>query len=162
MTTALLPVTSDVMYSYSEFPSCWCVVEYWTKEHIDAEWRFTMLYVCELRQAYTFHGLYRNPVWRDMVKPDMLINARVTHVGDVISCRRHMDTRLNTMPVKPPANVHPAHWIMKVSRLECSNGQTYRNQSEAARQLGLTQSAISKHLAGGLDHVKNYRFRRVE
>ena len=62
---------------------------------------------------------------------------------------------------------HKSNWIKELLRqnvrpIECSNGKTYTSTSEAARELSLYSTNISKVCRGKLTHTGGFKFKYIE
>lgn len=137
-----------------EFVKGWCVVEY----QFDSipMW----IGAVGLQHVYTFSQMTGNSEWRKLYHPERMITIYIRAIGDKLSCMQEATKTLREMPTMPHCNLRGVNSYAISIPLICSNGETYQSQAEAARILGLNQSALSKHLRGELMQVKGYTFAR--
>lgn len=123
----------------------WCVAEYSTP--------IGRLFVTatKLSQALLLIEPSKNPAWQQMVQDDTPITVRIIMVGTREQCYVEANRQ-------EPAWCNLAAQGSKRPLIQCSNGETYRTQQEAANALGLDQGAISAQLNGRLRTVKGYTF----
>jgi hypothetical protein len=84
--------------------------------------------------------------------------VRIIATGERIEIIRFAQQHMRTFDPMPRCNVHGFN-IKGISKaVMCSNGKTYPSQTEAARDLGVSQSAISQCLGGKISHVNGLTF----
>lgn len=64
---------------------------------------------------------------------------------------------MNDLPQWPHCNRHGYNLQQRTRRILASNGTIFETQQEAARIIGISESAISQHLHGKLKSVKGLR-----
>lgn len=114
---------------------------------------------CKLLDVYRMVEGRRNSEWAKMFRDGGDIMVRIIATGpDRTEIIRFAMNHMRQMSPRPRCNLHGV--LMKgVARpLICSNGQTFNSQVEAARALGVSASAISRHLKGELNTVAGYTF----
>jgi hypothetical protein len=100
-----------------------------------------------------------NSEWTRLMSMDRPVIVEVIHVGlkaDCVMMANRLAISTGTHCMK-----HGVRMNHRTSNIRCSNGVTYQTQSEAAAALGISQPALSAHLAGKLAHVKGFVFTRV-
>lgn len=109
--------------------------------------------------ALTMSDAAKNSEWIKHMVVDRPVIAEIVMAGTQQDCIIYASRLIGQ--TQPHCNKHGFAMTAGTSRLQCSNGQIYENQSAAALALGVAQSAISKHLKGELRAVKGYTFARV-
>ncbi len=117
---------------------------------------------CRLRDVYKLIEARRNSEWRRIVTDRTPLFLRILQTGDKGEMIRASASQVRTYPAFPRCNLvgHDAFAMTKA--LICSNGETYKSQADAADSLGVSQSAISRHLRGEVRHVRGYTFAYVD
>lgn len=142
----------------AEFSKAWCVVEYMITDGHGGPPEPMLITACRLVDAYTFADANRNSEWRKYATPAHGAVAQVHAIGTRQECQQHATKMIMGRNPRPRGNVYGFNSFSLARPLECSNGQEYPNQAEAARMLNLNQGAISRHLKGELRTVKGYTF----
>lgn len=130
----------------------YCVVSY-QRINGTAPPTLMMITACPLSQAFNMTVPGRNAYWRSVMTPETGVIVEVHKIGTKQECNIDATSRMARAPVKPEC----MRWTVAArgTRLiACSNGQTYRDQSEAADALGVSQSAISQCLRGHMATVR--------
>lgn len=110
-------------------------------------------------RALTMVDAAKNSEWIKYMAIDRPVIAEIVMTGTQQECVIYASKLAGQ--TQPHCNRYGFVLTAKTSRLLCSNGQTYENQTDASQALGLAQSAISKHLRGELVAVKGLTFSRV-
>jgi hypothetical protein len=118
---------------------------------------------CLLRDVFTAPDARRNSEWLKTVQPDStVLMLSVMATGDMSEMLNKKAVMVRDM--SPICNRIGRDVTTMARMLTCSNGKTYRSQQDAADELGINQSQLSKHLRGvaGYKSVKGYTFRYGE
>jgi len=142
----------------SETPRAWCVAEYFMNmpDQLGAS---LMITAAKLSEVFMFIECNRNSEWRKLVKPDSRILTMIYGIGEKHDCMREASRLIISRgPSMPRCNLYGGNSMGTSRAIECSNGETYATQSEAAETLGLSQSHISRHLKGLCRDVRGFKF----
>lgn len=128
----------------------WCAYEI---SYQDGTAPPTIIFVsaCKLQEVFTIRPAMNNSEFRKIVKPGAVVGIRIFATGtNVHAIRRAAQERLEAFPSRPICNARGFRVSTpgRARPIRCSNGKTYRNQNEAALDLGVQQPTISRHLAG--------------
>lgn len=126
-------------------------VEYWAVyEH---RHRGEVIYIgyCELRMVETMEPARHNSEWMRITQLDQFqpVTVNVKAITDnEQEARHHAITLITSRAALPICNERGYNVKRASKRIMGSNGKTYTNQSEAAKDLGVSQSLVSLHLSG--------------
>lgn len=141
----------------------YCVVEYSTATGVSPP-KVALLVVDRLCNIWSMNEANRNSVWRSVSAASdvVAIGTRVLCVGEMLECKRWLDAHLSSLgPNLPVGNAYGILSSPREQGIRCSNGQTYRNQTEAAAALGCAQGVISQIVNGKLSSWRGLRFWRT-
>lgn len=136
-----------------EANNVWCVFEH----HLPPQ----ILYVgaCKLIDVFKMREARDNSEWAKIYANGGGVQLAITMITDNRNeAFRVAMERVRSLDPMPRCNMHGYNMHRTARTLICSNGQTYKSQSDAAQALGISQSNISKHLAGDLTHVNGHTF----
>lgn len=153
---------SIIAATMSEFGKAWCVVEYMINDGQGGPPEPMLITAVRLVDAYTFAEASRNSEWRKYVTPDHGVIVQIHVIGTRQECVTEANKMIMHRNPRPRGNVYGYNSFSLARKIQCSNGQVYENQAEAARLLDVNQGAISRNLSGGLKQVKGYIFTYVE
>lgn len=117
-----------------------------------------MVLACTWPDALTMRVAMANSELRRMVTSETMLTMVIRATGDKGDCMAYASRIIANMPARPYCNEHGHNVLALGRRIGCSNGETYANQSAAARALGIAQSSISQCLAGKARTVGGWEF----
>lgn len=149
-TDALLYMTTD-----ADNPT-WCAFEITHQPPNEAP-SIIFVAACKLSEVFSLRQALNNSEFRRIVTPGTPIGIRIFATGlDRHAVYRDAQNRMEAFPTRPICNLRG----FKIStpgrsrNIKCSNGKTYRNQTEAAADLGVHQPTISRHMSGMSKNVR--------
>ena len=113
---------------------------------------------CRLRDVYKLADGKMNTEWTRIFEHGGSLMVRIVGIGDDKNeCVR--EAAMLMREHQPVCNLR-GYTLRNVRRsIIClTNGRVYEGQQEAARDLGISQSAISRHLKGEQQHVAGFVF----
>jgi hypothetical protein len=137
----------------------WCVYEHYTLTPGEPP-QLIYMATCPLIDIYRMREARDNSEWSAVTNNGTIpIMCRIVATTDDMNEARDFAIRhIKSFPNMPRCNLHGYNMHKSARRLMCSNGKEYATQSDAARDLGVNQSAISQHLQGRLRSVKGFTF----
>ena len=141
-----------------QFAKSWCVVEYMVADGTPTPPVVVFITATKLSDAFSFSEATRNSEWRRIIRPEYNVAVMITAVGSKAECQIEANKRVMATIPRPRCNLHGYNAFATTRALICSNGQEYESQSDAAKQLGINQGAISRQLKGELNSVAGYVF----
>lgn len=114
---------------------------------------------CKLIDVYRLTDGKTNSDWATLFANGGSVMVRIIAVGDDgQEMTRFAMKHARSLPTMPRCNLR-GYNVRGASRpVTCSNGKTYDSQKAASDELGISQSAISRHLRGELRHVGGFVF----
>jgi hypothetical protein len=119
--------------------------------------------ICKLTDIYSFPDARQNTEWLRFITGDVPIIVKVLRTAPRAIDLQNERYRL-IQALRPPCNVSGNQLHGQHVMIECvEDGQRYPTQLEAAKAYGISQSALSNHLAGrvGYRTLKNHTFKKV-
>ncbi len=114
---------------------------------------------CKLTDVYRLIDGKTNSDWAGIFANGGSVMVRIIAVGDnKVDMRRFAATHARSLPKMPRCNQHGYNVRGITRRIICNNGIEYESQAKAAMELGISQSAISRHLRGELGSVNGFTF----
>lgn len=142
-----------------EIPATWCVYEHLMQMDDDGPPVVIYVNACKLLELYRLGQGKQNTEWVNITKHGRPIIIKVVATGtDRMVIQRHAMKHLRSMSPMPMCNLRGFSLAGRARTVYCSNGKTYNSQDQAAQELGISQSAISKHLRGDLQQVRGLIF----
>lgn len=138
----------------------WCAFEHLAA--LEAGHPPQVIYVgaCRLVDVFRLTEGKTNSDWSSLFANGGYVLVRIIATGTRQDIVNYATRHVRTFDPMPRCNVRGYNVRGARRAVICNNnGTTYRNQSEAAAELGVTQSAISQHLDGKLSSVRGYTFR---
>lgn len=137
----------------------WCVYEHHVALEAGQPPQVIHVGACRLIDAFRLGDARQNTEWQAIFEHGGHVLVRIVSTTDnrmeaIQAARAHLAT-FNPMP---RCNMHGYNARGTARPVRCSNGITYRTQSEAANALGITQSAVSQHLAGHIKSAGGFTF----
>lgn len=115
--------------------------------------------VCKLLDVFRMVEGRRNSEWAKMFSHGGDVMVRIIATGtERTEVIRFAMNHMKQLPAKPRCNLHGVMMKGIKRPIICSNGQTFNSQLDAARALGVSASAISRHLKGDFNTVGGYTF----
>jgi hypothetical protein len=121
----------------------------------------TVIYVgaSPLTEVYRLGEGRSNSEFADIFRNGGHVLVRIIAIGDRHDIVRHaINYMRDNFETVPRCNLRGFNTKGMNRAIRCSNGTTYDSQTEAARALGISQSAISQVLSGKLTHAGGYTF----
>lgn len=156
----LIPQSATTIGSVNTFRNDYCVYQH---VYGDPE-AIIYIGVCPLRDMLLGPDAAQNSEWLKMVNPNHSLTVTLLAIGPSAECYNHRVRMLHSMTVKPICNQRGVLLSLAAQPFRCDQtGQVFQSQVECARIMGLSQPALSNHLAGkiGWKRVKGYTFSRI-
>lgn len=135
----------------------WCAFEHWATLQPGQPPECILVGACRLVDLFKMNDGRNNSQWAKIFANGGSVMIRVLATGaDRSEIINHAVRASRSHDPQPVCNIHGYNMQGALRRIACSNGDTYDNQEHAARALGAHQSAVSRHLAGHLAHVKGH------
>ena len=115
---------------------------------------------CRLMDLYKLRDPRNNSEWAEIFKRGGTVLVRIVAVSDNrLEAQRYAMQHMRSFPAMPRCNAR-GYNSRRVSRpIIChSNSQKYRSQKHASDEMGISQSVLSRHLAGELQHAGGHVF----
>lgn len=162
--TLITTVQSTVANTVQGFGDDWCVYRHIVPSNDGTPPSIIYIGCCKLTKLYDMTDARRNSEWRKLMTLDRALIVEIIAIGNKRECYQHRGRVIATSNPRPHCNVRGFDTTGAAVKIHCSNGAVYATQTEAATALQLSQSAISRHLAGdpGVATVKGYTFWRDE
>lgn len=156
----MTPQSTSLIVDPKHTIDLWCVYEHLMQIEPDGPPVVIYVNACKLSEVYRLTQGRQNTEWLRLTKDrDVKIMVRIVATDTdryLINREAMRHARIfNPMPI---CNLRGFNIHGQGRSVECSNGKRYKSQADAAKELGLSQSAISKHLNGQLRHVGGYVF----
>lgn len=137
----------------------YCVVEHQAVFEPGSPPEIVYVHFCKLNDVYRFNYARQNTEWQRLFGSGGEILVRIlAYDTDIVAIRNHALEYIRSLPKKPVCNLHGLNTKGAGRSILCSNGKTYASQHDAAEDLGIPQSSISRHLSGHLQHVGGFTF----
>ena len=135
----------------------WCTYEHLVTIEEGAPPTVLMVGACKLTHVYNLADGKRNSEWVNMFRNGGQVLVRIAATGNKHDMFKYAHQLVQQY--KPIANVQ-GHNLKSARRaVVCiTNDKRYDSQIDAANDLGLHQSAISRHLKGELKSVSGFQF----
>ncbi len=135
----------------------WCVYEHSIHQQ-DAPPAAIFVGYCRLNDLFMMREARNNSEWARITNNgNVPIMLRIVALTDEMTDANKLAlSQLATYPTWPHCNANGYNLEAARRTIQCSNGQTFTSQEEAARVLGVSQSAVSQHLRGRLKAVKGH------
>lgn len=136
----------------------WCVYEQHAVLTEGAPPTLIMVGAAKLTEVFHLADGKSNSEWQEIFKNGGKLLLRIVGTSpDKAACFQHAQRLMREH--HPRCNIY-GHDLKNVRRgiLCLTNGRRYDSQLEASKDLGIPQSAISRHLRGGPRHVKGFVF----
>lgn len=138
----------------------WCAYEHLATFEAGAPPQVIFVNACKLADVYRLVDANRNSEWRRIFGKGGHIMVRIIAIGEQAEVTKFAIAHMRSLTPMPMCNLKGYTTKGTAQRIECiTNGVTYGSQKEAADTLGISGSAISRHLRGDLKHVGTYVFR---
>lgn len=136
----------------------WCAFEHLAVLEPGAPPSVIFVSACRLIDVYRLVEGRTNSDWASLFDRGGAVMVRIVATGEQIEIIRFARSHVMAMQPMPRCNLKGFNVRGQQRAVRCSNGVTYRTQREASLALGVSQSAISQHLAGKLTTVRGYMF----
>lgn len=136
----------------------WCAFEHWATLAEGKPPECILVGACRLVDLFKMNDGRNNSEWTRIFANGGSVMIRVIATSPDRSAIMNAAIRASKQ-YDPIPRCNLVGYVLQgaLRRIHCSNGEIYDNQQHAARALGATQSAISRHLNGHLAHVKGHR-----
>lgn len=141
----------------------WCVYEHLAQLEAAKPPVVVLVGACKLHDLTRLTDGRRNSEWLRLFANGGSVMIRIVATTDIpVEARALAATHMRTYDPMPRCNLHGySTKNSSTSIREETTGQVYSSQSAAGAALGISGSAISRHLRGDLKHVGGYVFRYV-
>lgn len=138
----------------------WCIYEHQIVTEPGAPPEIVYINACKLIDVYRMREARNNSEWcRLTLDPGVTVMISIVAVhNDRVTAVNAAMARIKACNPIPRCNLRGTTLFAARRPIDCSNGRQYASQLDAARDLGISQSAISNHLKGGTNNVKGFRF----
>lgn len=158
MTIVIQPKNSMVVDVHGT-NALWCSYEHWAVLTPGEKSMCIYIGCCKLTDLFRMKDPRTNSYWTKLFKNGGSVEVRVLATSESQSDMvKHSIRTLRGYHPKPVCNIHGISMRSSHRKLLCSNGQTYKNQQDAAIALGIQQTSISRHLQGKVGSVQGYTF----
>lgn len=139
----------------------WCAFEHLAVLEPGRPPEVIMVGACPLVDVFRLREGRENSEWAKMFRNGGHLMIRIVHTeADRSAVRRFALEHSRKFDPMPRCNVKGFRVSHRHQPIKCEQtGKRYKTQKQAADDLGLTQSAISRHMKGELAHVKGFVFR---
>lgn len=123
-----------------------------------------MVGMCKLVDVYRMADGRTNSEWGRIFGKGGQVMIRIIAIGDVrAEMAKYAANHMRSLPKIPRCNLHGISTRGYSRPIRCeNNGTVYASQREACEALGLHQSSMSRHLAGGLSKIGGMVFSYVD
>lgn len=155
----LTALTVSIPGTLGQLRKAWCVYEHYMQTNPELPPERIYIGACLLRDVWAAPDARRNTEWLRIVNDDTQLLTVLTGIGTITEALNHRAAAIMSGAM-PRCNQVGRDISNSRVRIMCSNGQSYPTQAEAAAQLGVAQSSISKLLRGapGFKSVNGYTF----
>lgn len=138
----------------------WCVYEHQVVLKEGEPPSVIMIGACRLREVYLLIDGKTNTEWAKIYANGGSVLVRIVGVTlDKMEAMRHAQTLVRSATPTPICNLQGYNIRGSARAVRCINNDTrYNTQREAAEALGVSASALSRHLRGELTHANGLRF----
>lgn len=156
--TTIIPCDASVVVNVRPEAPLWAAYEY--QAVLDPSEPPTVIYVgaSTLANVYQLREGRTNSEFVKIFANGGHVLVRVIATGERGDVIRFAQQHMRTFDPLPRCNLHGFNVKGRNRAVMCSNGKTYPSQLEAARALGVSQSAISQCLGGRISHVNGMTF----
>lgn len=148
-----------IVIDAAQSASLWAAYEHQAQFEAGKPPEVVFVGVCRLTDVYRMIEGQRNSEWLRIFGRGGAVLVRIiataTERGEAM---RHAQAHAKSFPTLPRCNLHGVNLKGVARRVICSNGKTYDSQKHAADALGVSASAISRHIRGELNTVGGYTF----
>lgn len=138
----------------------WCVYNHSVTMQEGEPPTVIMIGSCRLAEVYRLIEGRTNSEWSHIFKDGgYVLVTIVATTNDKREAVRHASDLMRNMKPIPLCNLQGYNLRGARRAIVClNNGKRYRTQTEAAQDLGVYSSSISRHLRGELSHANGLRF----
>lgn len=126
----------------------------------DGSEKIAYIGMCQHSELFEYPDAKRNSEWVKFFTTGTLFKVNVLHiVKSVEEAEGLLTFETLCRPLMPYCNAR-GHPVTTAQIIKCSNGITYPSANAAARSLGISQPALSRHLRGksGYRSIKGLTF----
>jgi hypothetical protein len=155
----IIPQSASTIIDPNLVEKMWCAYEHLMQFDDGEPPKVIYVNFCKLLDVHRLAQARRNTEWIRLTEGNRLVIVRVIATSqDRLLVQRHASEHMRAFSPMPICNAKGFVATAQRRKLYCSNGQQYDTQQQAAQALGISQSAVSKHLKGNLNHVAGYVF----
>ncbi len=152
--------TSALIVDTARNTDMWCVFEHQVVLKEGDPPTVIQIGACKLTEVYRLTDGKTNSEWNDIFRNGGSVLVRI--IGTTLEkaeAFRHATDLIRAMEPKPVCNLRGYNLRGQARAVRClNNDRRYATQTEAANDLGISASGISRHLRGDLSHVSGFRF----
>ena len=155
----MIKTDSSLIIATSVKANQWCVYEHLAQFEPGKPPEVVFVNACKVLNVYRMTEGRRNTEWQRMFSGGAQIQVRIVAVtDDKYEAIRYIAKHVATLPELPRCNLRGVSTKGVARPILCSNGKTYKTQTDAADDLGIHASAISRHIRGYGRTVNGYTF----
>lgn len=154
------PADASLVIDTKRPTDTWCVFEHQVILKEGEPPTVILIGACKLRDVYLMTDGKTNTEWASIFANggSVLVRIVATTIDKPEAFRHAQDLIRSTTPT-PVCNLKGYNIRGSARAVRCINNDTrYNTQAEAAAALGVSASAISRHLKGDLSHANGLRF----
>lgn len=136
----------------------WCAFEHQATLEPGKPPAVILVGACKLVDVYRLTEGKTNSDWHALFARGGHVLVRIIATGERTDIIRYAQRHAFSFPTMPRCNLRGFNVRGANRAVRCSNGETYKTQRDAAKALGVSQSAISQHLDGKLTSVRGLTF----
>lgn len=141
----------------------YCVYEHYASFEMGKPPELIFVGASKITTLLHFQEARKNTEWARMLGYGGQVMVRIIATGeDLRECQRYAIQHLNQLPRYPRCNMRGTERRGVARAIQCSNGQVFQSQKEAARVMGVTESALSRHLNNLQQNVGGLRFHYID
>jgi len=156
----MTPTDTNIVIDTTRPTLIWCVYEHQCVLEPEKPPETILVGACRLTDCYKLIDGKTNSEWGRIYANGGAVLVRIIQLhDDALTAKRAAIAHIKTLPHPPRCNLRGVSMRGAKRPIICDqNGQEYATQGEAAEALGISQSGISRHMAGELAHVQGHTF----
>jgi len=158
--TNTIPADASIVVDTQRNAETWCVYEHQAVLTPNEPPETIMIGACRLTHVYLMQDGKTNSEWNNIFANGGHVLVRIVATAPTrADAFRAAADRIRALPQPPRCNMLGYSLRTKRQAVVCiNNGKTYETQQDAAMELGIHASAISRHLRGHSNGAGGYRF----
>lgn len=151
---------SQTPVSAVDYDKQWCVYEH-HRNPDEGTGPAELVYIgsCRIVDVYRLRDARLNTEWQRLFGDGRAVMVKIVAIyNSQHEAQNAAFNLIRAKPTMPICNERGYTVFQQQRRIKCSNGKIYKNQTEAAMDLGVSQSAVSQCLRGLIPSVRGYGF----